>query len=228
MAPLMSVFRSLKKIDLTFRLAMDTAIEATYSSHNHHYRALSKGGLRDALESRDVLASLAIKFDEFGHWGPMTDMKYVLGDKAWPKLRHLDLECMSTDDDYMVSALQRQKSLNALYIGNVRLSSGVWEDVITTMRKELDLTTFYPSGVLEDDDTIHCTEQLDVTAYEDGCEISLSMALDMYVTDDPDDGLAMLNPLIDGIFDDPEIVKAEFGHLSDSESFDSSSHMECD
>ena len=218
------VFTNLKVIDLNFRLERDDRSELDIMTAQTCYGQLVKGHLRDALKAATGLQKLTINFDDFGYFGPCTNLKNVLGDTVWPELDFLDLDCMSTTQEYFINTLKRQPALSKLTLGFFSLEDGHWTTATRLMRKDLHLTLFVAHGILEDPERMHPMHLIDTDAYmEDFAEFSLTNALDMYVTDfDSDEDY---HPLDDDNFTDPDELREEFGTYMDSdEAFD---EMDC-
>ncbi|KEF63486.1 uncharacterized protein A1O9_01464 [Exophiala aquamarina CBS 119918] len=219
------VFANLKVINLNFRLERDDRNELDIMTAENCYGSFANGHLRDALKAASGLQKLTINFDDFGYFGPCTHLKHVLGESVWPDLDLLDLDCMSTTQEYLIDTLKRQPVLTKLTLGFFTLEDGRWTTATDMMRKELRLNLFVAHGVLEDSERMHPMHLIDTDAYmEDFAEFSLTNALDMYVTDhdlEEED----YHPLDDENFTDPDELREDFGPYMDSdEAFD---EMDC-
>ncbi|KAK5056562.1 hypothetical protein LTR84_012093 [Exophiala bonariae] len=221
---LSSVFVHLKVIDLNFRLERDDRGLSHTMTAGSRYGKFAKGHLREALQAAGGLQKLTVNFDDFGYYGPCTDLKHVLGDSVWPELHFLDLDCMTTSEGYLIDALRRQPALSKLTIGFFTLEDGLWTTATELMRKALHLKLFVAHGILEDPERMHPMHLIDSDSYaENYVEFSLTNALDMYVTDGvpSDSDLDEYHPLDDDNFSDPDELREEFGP------YDSFDDMDC-
>ncbi|KIX05956.1 uncharacterized protein Z518_03930 [Rhinocladiella mackenziei CBS 650.93] len=216
-------FQNLRSIDLSFRLEKDDRIDLDIMTADRCYGELSKGYLRDALAAATELQELTINFDDFGFYGACINIKHVLGDHSWPKLTMLDLDCMSTSQEYLLAMLSRQTSLDRLRLGFITLDEGGWPQVTTAMRNDLHLSQFLAHGLLEDPDQMYPMHLIDSDVYmDDFTHFTLTAALDVYVTDqfgEMDD----YHPLEDEVYADPDELREEFGPFAD----DDFSDMDC-
>ena len=220
-------FESLRVIDLNFRVEKEERLVLDTSTVARCYVDLNKGILRDALCSANDLEQLTINFDDYGYFGAVTSLENILGTKAWPKLSSLNLDCMSTTEDYLLAMLKRQPSLRELRLGFMTLVQGSWQQATTRMRKSLKLTDFVATGVLEDCSQMFPMHLLDSDAYaQDFSHITMGDALGIWVTDDvqvPEDD--DYHPLNDEDFADEEELRDQYGPFADDEDF---SDMDCD
>ncbi|KIW24567.1 uncharacterized protein PV07_10275 [Cladophialophora immunda] len=219
-------FQNLKVIDLNFRLEKDDRIGLDIMTADRCYADLAKGCLRDALTAARDLEQLTINFDDYGYYGAVTSLENILGSNAWPRLNMLNLDCMSTTEDYFLGMLKRQSSLRDLRLGFMTLEQGRWPSATTRMRKDLDLINFMASGILEDPDEMFPMHLLDTEAYvEDHHHFTLGDALGLYVADEfgihEEEGY---HPLLDDDFTDEETLREEYGPFADDDDF---SDMDC-
>ena len=225
---LREAFQNLKSLDLSLRLEKDDRVDLDILTADRCYADLSKGGLRDALAAATRLRKLTINFDDFGYFGPCTDLKHVLGDGVWPELKSLNLDMLSSTQDSLLATFKRQPLLKLLMIGFFTLKDGSWTDTTETMRRELKLDFFAPSGVLEDPERMYAMHLIDSDAYvDDFSEFTLGSAVGMYVTNDlwAEESDEEYNPLDDDVFGDPDDLREEYGPFMDSD--DDSSEMDC-
>ncbi|EHY58004.1 hypothetical protein HRR83_005137 [Exophiala dermatitidis] len=216
-------FKNLKIIDLNFRLEKDDRHDLDVSSAERCYGELGKGSLREALAGARDLQELTINFDDFGFFGACVNMEHILGDHTWPSLKVLDVDCMSTTEDYLLNMLKRQTELERFRLGFMTLDDGRWPTATLRMRRDLHLVEFSSHGLLEDSEQMYPMHYIDGDAYmDDFHEFSLAAALDLYVTDvhDEDD---QYHPLEDTQFEDPEELRERYGPFSD----DDFSDMDC-
>ncbi|ETI28008.1 hypothetical protein G647_00457 [Cladophialophora carrionii CBS 160.54] len=228
-------FQNLRIIDLDFRLEKDDFTPLQRSNIRQHYADLANGLLRNALCAANDLEQLTVNFDDDGYHGSVADLDKILGNKAWPKLEMLNIDCMSTTEDELMDLLNRQPSLKDLRLGFMHLREGRWLSATTSMRKELKLHDFIPTGIFEDSGQMYPMHHLDGDAYtEDFSHISLGEALGLWVvhgTKSP--GGNEYHPLLDDNFTDPDELRDQYGpfmedgEFSDSDS-DSHSDMDCD
>ena len=221
------VFQSLKCIDLNFRLEKDDRAGLDVSTAERCYADLSKGILRDALCAANDLEQLTVSFDDFGYYGAVTTMDVILGTKTWPKLTSVNVDCLSTSEDYLMAFLKRHPSLKDLRLGFMTFEQGRWPSATRRMRKELNLEIFVATGILEDPDQMFPMHLLDGDAYsQDFTHISLGEALGLWVTDPPaaseDDDY---HPLKDEEFTDEEELRDQYGPFADDDAF---TDMDCD
>ena len=219
-----SAFAHLTVIDLNFRLERDDRSMSHTMTAESRYGKFAKGHLREALKAATGLQKLTINFDDFGYYGPCTDLKYVLGDGVWPELHFLDLDCMTTTQEYLLDALKRQPALSKLTMGFFTLEDGLWTTATELMRKDLNLNLFVAHGILEDPERMHPMHLIDGDSYADNyVEFSLTNALDVYVTEGPPSSTDMddYHPLDDDNFSDPDELREEFGP------YDSFDDMDC-
>lgn len=220
---LCSAFVHLKVVDLNFRLERDDRSVSHTMTAESHYGKFAKGYLRDALKAAAGLQKLTINFDDFGYYGPCTDLKHVLGDSVWPELTFLDVDCMSTTQEYLIDALKRQPVLSKVTLGFFTLADGRWTAATELMRKDLNLDLFVAHGILEDPERMHPMHLIDGESYaENYVEFSLTNALDVYVTEPGSISTDEYHPLDDDNFSDPDELREEFGPY---DSFDSD--MDC-
>ncbi|OAP65310.1 hypothetical protein AYL99_01282 [Fonsecaea erecta] len=220
-------FQNLKVIDLNFRLEKDDRIGLDIMTADRCYADLTKGCLGAALATARSLEQLTINFDDYGYYGAVTSLETILGFNAWPHLTMLNVDCMSTTEDYFLGMLKRQSSLRDLRLGFMTLEKGRWPNATKRMRTDLHLMTFVASGILEDPNQMFPMHLLDTEAYvEDHHHFSLSDALALYVTDefgisDGDD----YHPLLDEDFTDEETLREEYGPFAEAD--DDLSEMDC-
>ncbi|KAJ9609193.1 hypothetical protein H2200_006965 [Cladophialophora chaetospira] len=219
-------FASLRNIDLNFRVEKDDR-GSLETSADRCYADFSKGILRDALSAANDLEQLTINFDDFGYYGPVTTLDKIVGTKAWPKLVSLNIDYMTTTEEYLMGLLKRHPSLKDLRLGFMTLVQGHWPSTTRRMRKELSLEQFVATGILEDNDQMFPMNLLDGDAYaQDFSHISLGESLGLWVTDeadvpDEDD----YHPLKDEEFTDEEELRDQYGPFADEDDF---SDMDCD
>lgn len=212
-----AAFKSLRVVDISFRLERDDRFDFSVMTADRCYGDLRKGYLRDALGAASELQKLTINFEDYGFHGPCVDMKYIVGDHTWPKLTYLDLDTMSATEDYLISMLKRQTSLKTLKLGLITLEDGFWTHATQLMRKELHLEDFIAHGILEDPVQMYPMHFIDSDAYMDDFERhSMADALDVYVTDEWDEE-DTYHPLEDDTFGDPDDLRDEFGPFTDDE-----------
>lgn len=217
-------FKNLRTIDLNFRLEKDDRIGLDIMTADRCYADMQKGCLRDALIAAAELEELTVNFDDFGFYGACMNMRHVLGDHAWPRLKLLNLDCMSTSQEYLTNMLKKQPSLTDLRLGFMTLEDGRWPATTAMMRKDLNLKTFKAHGLLEDPDQLYPMHLLDSDAYmDDFHHFTLSEALELYVTDEWDDE-DDYHPLEDDVFTDEESLREEFGPFANEDDF---SDMDC-
>ena len=207
------VFQSLKVIDLNFRLEKEEGNSLDTSTASRCYAGLDKGILRDAVCAADHLEQLTINFDDFGYYGAAMPLERVLGSKAWPKLQCLNVDCMSTTEEYLMAMLKRQPSLRDLRLGFMTFDQGRWPSATLRMRKDLKLETFVATGILEECEQMFPMHLLDMKAYEaDYTHTTMSETLGLWVTDEP--GIPDENeyhPLLDEDFIEEEELRDRFG-----------------
>ncbi len=227
-ALLCEAFKNLRTIDLNFRLERLDRHDMEVSPSDRYQTEFRKGHLREALTAATGLQELTINFEDFGFQGACANLKLILGDHVWPNLTSLDLDCLITTQDYLISMLKRQPCLTRLRLGLMTLEDGEWTDTTEMMRNDLHLTTFVAHGVLEDQGIMHAMHLIDSDMYidDDYAQFTLTDALDAYVTDKHwrDDG--DYHPLNDQVFADPEELREEFGPFEDGELSDMSD-MDC-
>ena len=220
------MFKSLKKIELTFRSAFEDFDEEDMDEE-FWYRGILDGHLREALMAATELEHLRINFQGVSYDDhPRLDM--LLGDHVWPKLNWIDVDHLDGSDEYFLSVLRRHPELLTVYIGYMTLSAGCWYDLTTTLCQDFNLRTFYPVGVLEDLNAVHFADHIDVDAYkDDGERFTLGMALDMFVTDQslPYDEY---HPIACSDWEDEFELKAELEISDDDMSMSDISHIDCD
>jgi len=226
-AKIVEAFRNLRRIDLNFRLEKDERPDLEFMGADFCYAGLSKGILRDALAAATELEDLTINFDDFGYYGSCINVKHILGDSSWPKLKELDIDCMSTSQDYLLNVMKRQRALRRVRLGFIMLDVGLWPHTVNRMQKELKLETFYAHGILEDNERMYSMHLINADFYmDDFARFTLSEALDIYICEESEeyDSEDVYNPLLDDAFADPEELREEFGPFSD----DDGSDMDCD
>lgn len=221
---LCQAFKNLKVADLNLRLEKEDRIGLDMTTAERCYADLKKGYLRDALGAATELERLTVNFEDFGYYGACINVKHILGDHTWPNLAVLDLDCMSTTQDYLISFLKRHPTLHELCLGYMTLLEGRWTKATTIMRKDLNLTAFTTRGILEDPEQMYPMHLIDADAYmEDFHEFTMANALEIYVTDDWEEG-DEYHPLEDEAFADEHELREEFGPFADDEDF---SDMDC-
>lgn len=114
-AVLAEVFRNLRTVSLTFRLSTTERAGIDLDSTHRCYSKLLTTHLSDALAAATELKILTINFDDFGLYVPALNVKSILGDTTWSKLRQLDLDNIYADEEYLNKALQRQPSLDSFF-----------------------------------------------------------------------------------------------------------------
>jgi hypothetical protein len=224
---LCEAFSKLKVIDLHFRL--EGGYNVTDVTGPQMYRDVSNGALRKALQNADDLEELTINFEEGGFY-PLATLDAVVGpgDKSWPKLNTLDIDCMSTTEDAFLKFLRNQPMLSDLRIGQMSLTHGLWPAVTKKMRKVLNLGNFVAIGILEDPSQMYALAYIDGQAYAESFnKITMSEALSMWMTDGyrVDAENPEYNPLADDAFDCEDDLRDEYGPFSNEEEF---SDMDCD
>ncbi|EXJ72645.1 uncharacterized protein A1O5_03791 [Cladophialophora psammophila CBS 110553] len=220
-------FQNLKVIDLNFRLEKDDRISLDIMTARRCYEDFTKNGcLRAALSAARDLEQLTINFDDYGYYGPVTSLETILGSNTWPHLSVLNVDCMTTTEDYFLRTLEGQPSLRDLRMGFMTLEEGSWPEATRRMRKDLNLNIFMACGILEDPDQMYPMHLLDTEAYvEDHHHFTLSDALALYVTDEfgiPEE--EDYHPLLDDDFNDEETLREEYGPFADD---DDPSDMDC-
>lgn len=177
------VFKDLKEIKLLF-LADAPQIDDIHGHEEFWYRGVKDGQLKEALTVATKLEHLQINFSGLAPYDEEPQMESILGDNIWQELSYIDLDCMRTDAEYLVEALDRQPYLAKLFIANMTLTEGSWVDVLIDLRQDLILDVFFPCGVLEDPHETHITSFIDIEAFFDGRpERTLGEAMDEFVTD---------------------------------------------
>ena len=221
------MFKSLKKIELTFRSAFEDFDEEDMDEE-FWYRGILDGHLREALMAASELEYLRVNFLGVSYDDhPRLDM--LLGDHVWPKLNWIDVDHLDASDEYFISVLRRHPELLTVYIGYMTLSAGCWYDLTTTLRQDFNLRTFYPVGVLEDPHAVHFADHIDVDAYKaDRERFTLGMALDMFVTDQDLYGDDDYHPIACSDWEDEFELKAELEISDDDMSMSDVSHIDCD
>ena len=220
-------FQSLKVVDLNFRLEKEDRVGLDFAMAKSCYLELGKGALREALSSANELQQLTVNFDDYGYYGAVTSLENILGNKVWPNLSTLNLDCMSASEDYLVAMLKRQSYLRDLRLGFMTLEQGSWPHATTRMRKGLSLTNFDATGIFEDCEQMYPMHLLDGDVYaQEFRHVTLSDALGLWVTDGadlPEDD--DYHPLKDDEFTDEEELREQYGPFADDEDF---SDMDCD
>jgi hypothetical protein len=219
------VFNSLKILAITFRLESEARDHLAGGNAEPGYHELSER-LGEILASAQDLEKLKVNFDDLGYFGPTMDVKSIIGDNVWPKLQHLDVDCVKTDAKWFIQALTNQPRLQRLGLAFIYLSSQTWPEMIRDLKTQLKLKEFVTRGLLEDKDNFHCTNDIDSNAYiEDFSEMSLSEFLSTYVTTDIFDSGDDFNPFTDIEWRDPDDLHETFGNrgpsYSDIDMFDS-------
>lgn len=191
---------------------------------------LQGGLLTEALITAADLEELRINFKGIQAREDNPNLKDILGQGTWPKLKSLDIDFFTTEAEYFLDTLKRQNSLKALYVGMASLSTSDWVATITKMRTELKLDNFCATGVLDDADEVYLTDYIDADYYiETHDKIRLTDALDCYVTNHDDEEEDLLNPLVGGEWGDEDDLEEVLGSLADEDSCMSDvSHMDCD
>ncbi|KIV91751.1 hypothetical protein PV10_06258 [Exophiala mesophila] len=223
---LCQVFANLRVIELRLRLEKDHHRDLDLTTVERCYSGLSKGILRDCLASATKLEKLTVNFEDYGFYGPCTNLKNVLGDHSWPNLTALDIDCMSATQDQLITILTRQPALRDLRLGFFVLTAGKWTDTTRQMQTKLKLDMFCPTGLLEDPDCMYPMSLIQKSTYLlNFARLTMADALSFFVTElnSNDD----YHPLEDESFADPELLRDEFGPFSDSESEDDDP-MDCD
>ena len=211
---IVQVFQCLKKIDLFFR--MNAVDRLKHSSDGDLvYSEFKDGALRQALAAAHSLEHLCINIEDAGWHTPLFRLSYIVEDHSWPNLESLNVDCFSVaSPSDLLGVLQRQPSLQQLYISLVSLDDGTWEDAIDLMRENLELNSFLAHGYLFENATVYNTNDIDVSFYMDeGDEFHMTGALDLYVTDkgymeDPNGETPGFNPLVCLDWEDPDLLKA--------------------
>jgi len=234
---LCQAFKNLKIVELGLRLERDDSLGwGDILPADRCYGDLRKGYLCDALGAATGLEKLTVNFEDYGYQGPCADMKIILGEHSWPSLTHLDIDCMSTTQDYLIAMLKRQPSLHNFKLGFITLEKGTWTEATRLFRKELKLGYFTAHGILEDSEQMHPMHFIDAEAYtEDFVEMTMADSLDVYVTGgwglEAEVGDDDFHPLEQDDFADPDDLRNEYGPFSDDDldhEIDSeSSDMDC-
>lgn len=223
---LCKVFANLRIVELRLRLEKDDHRDMDLTTVERCYGGLSKGILRDCLASATNLEKLTVNFEDYGFYGPCTDVKNVIGDHSWQKLTSLDIDCMSCTQEQLMAILTRQPALHELRLGFFVLTAGKWTDTTRLMQTKLNLDMFYPSGLLEDPDSMYPMSLVETSTYMlNFAQLTLADALFLFVTEGTSDD--SYHPLDDDEFADPEELREEFGPFSDPET-DDEDPMDCD
>lgn len=238
-----SVFSNLESVQLMFRPDRETLDADSIAGDPIGSKMLDNTHLAYALgTAQQNLRSLTVNF------GPSVEqtagtLLNIMGNNTFRSLRHLDLDFFSTTEEYFLHMLKSQPKLNVLYIACATLTDGGnWANIVRDMRDELSdqLDEVYCNGFFEDSDGhIFSTEVYEREAWVDGMKISLSSAINMYVTDPdypiPEDELEeevvedfdlLFNPIrrIEEDFEEEDELTLEFGSLSGKDDEDDTSH----
>jgi len=208
----LNAFTNLRTIDLAFRLERTDAIDIEGRPRLAYSPLVDTGTLRDALAAAAQLEDLTINFDDMGYYGSVVSVEDVLGGTSWPKLKHLNLDCMTTTAKSLMATLEHQPSLRYVTLGFFVLDVGFWTEITDDMKKDLKLRSFRAHGVIEDPDHMYSMQHVDVDSYIEDCyQTTLEEALNDYVCDTSLELEDSLNPLDHNEWADLDDLRRDLG-----------------
>ena len=220
-----NVFKSLKRLELTFRSDAEI-LGPLYMDEQYWHCGIREGYLREALMAATELEHLRINFQGVS-FDDHPRLDVILGNHVWPKLNWIDIDHVDVSDEYFLSVLRRHPSLQSVWIGYMTLTTGSWYDLTMKLSQDFALRTFYPVGILEDPTAVYFADHIDVDIYKDeGESWTLGTALDMFVCDmdDMEDGY---HPMTWCEWQDEYELKAELEVSDDEMSMSDGSHTDC-
>ena len=140
------------------------------------YNGLLKTRLHDALAAATEAEHMVVNFDDYGIFWPAIDLESILGYTVWPKLKILDLDNVSAEEEYWGDSLKRQTSLRHLTLSFATLLTGRWPSLLKSM-STLKLRAFDVGGVFGDPEDLYPMLHVDSSAWGDGVEISMVSTL---------------------------------------------------
>jgi hypothetical protein len=170
---LSEVFQSLRRITLSFRLSHEERSDSQGDDLAECYASILKDKLHGALAAATDVECMAINFVDFFPPGLAINVKQILGETSWAKLKSLDLDSISADEKYLTDALQRQPALRTLALGCAVLKSGTWPSMLESLQN-LELNEFSAGGFFEDESRFYAMDHIDQDAWiDDRMQISM-------------------------------------------------------
>ncbi|KAL8870816.1 MAG: hypothetical protein Q9174_003225 [Haloplaca sp. 1 TL-2023] len=100
-----------------------------------HSAAFEDGRVRDLITSTDCIQTLELNFPLFDSDDVLVELKHVVGDFTWTRLRHAWLGCMKTSEEDLIAFIERHAAtLRSLDLDTIRLTSGTWRSILPRVR----------------------------------------------------------------------------------------------
>lgn len=183
---LQTIFRHLNLLRLSFRQDHDSDVADDAASMPVGSRMLKHTQLSKVLTSAVKLKELTINFS--GAERVACSLPEIMPQVCFPQLRRLDLDFFEAEEDSLLRLLKAQPKLYSVSLAFTVLKEGRWASLVRRMRTDLNLEECSLWGMLEDSAQIYSTDlfERDMWAIE-GEKWTLSMALDVHITDKLDD-----------------------------------------
>ncbi|KAL8656190.1 MAG: hypothetical protein Q9226_002747 [Calogaya cf. arnoldii] len=130
---------------LIFYIATHTEVDTEHSAMAEAYEKLSQQGrFLDLFGSVPCLQVLWICCESWIESAERIDLRHVVGDIYWCKLRDVSINGFKTTSEGLLQFFQSHvKTLKAVKLENIRLLQGSWPNILRSMRTSLTLEKFY-------------------------------------------------------------------------------------